>query len=175
MSNQTIERCEKCGHTINSREIQLFSGMVVALFDIFQLCMKENRHEFTRRELSSCIKNQNISARIGDWKLFGGLVYSPEGGHKGHYGLNLPRCEAFFSGTLEIPIKLSKSPTGEITTLKRGRIRDIPHLHILLEGGAYVARYHANPTQMTLSPIQPEDLRIREIVWVSEAVRLIIN
>ncbi len=89
--------------------------------------------------------------RFGDWKKFGGLVYSPPGIAKAHYGLNMDRCEKFFAGELKIPLKTWKNPiTGELKPEEPKSIREVPSLSKLLnEDDEYIARYR-KPTQTNM-------------------------
>ena len=104
--------CEKCGQCTSEREIALYRGLVTALWRVYKWCRQKGVHEFIRKDVKHLFTNENDTARFGDWVLFGGLVYKKG---KGHYGLNLERCNDFFSGELAIPTRLWKNPvTGEI-------------------------------------------------------------
>lgn len=131
--------CHSCGQTINSREISLFSGMVKALFEVAKWCKENNQYEFTRKDIKHLLKNDGQIARFGDWVLFGGLVYKKG---KGHYGINIDRTRKFYANQLEIPIAVTKSPTGGIETLRTGTILNVPNLSQFLdENLMYKAKY----------------------------------
>jgi len=133
------EICHECGQTINSREISLFSGMVKALFEVAKWCKQNNTYEFTRKDIKHLLKNDSQIARFGDWVLFGGIVYKKG---KGHYGINIDRARRFYANQLEIPIAVSKDPKGVITTLRSGKILDVPNLTAFLdENYMFKARY----------------------------------
>jgi len=95
--------------------------------------------------------------RFGDWKKFGGLVFTPEHnddeGTKGLYGLNMERCGSFFKGFYKIPMKVLKNPvTGEITGIDYKTIREVPSLSSLMDSGEYEAWYRENPMIQTHIP-----------------------
>jgi hypothetical protein len=135
-----IERCPTCGHTVSDREISLYSGMVRALWLVYKWCLGKNRYEFTRKDIKHLFKNENDTARFGDWVMFGGLIYKLK---KGSYGLNLERAEQFFAGRYRIPLRLLKnSATGNLSKLEEGTIKDIPTiLKFLNEDGEYITMY----------------------------------
>lgn len=143
-----ICECPTCGHKhkISEREIGLYQGMVKALWSVFKWCEQKGRHEFQISEVKDLI-GKNEYARFGDWKKFGGLVYTPiENGKslgKGHYGLNLPRCDEFFKGTYKIPSRVWKKPlNGELEGVDYKTIHEIPKLSALLNAdNEYIARY----------------------------------
>ena len=99
MINQK-NRCPTCGHAIDKREIALFSGLVEALWRVLKWCEEKQRHEFSRKEIEHLIPGGSEKARFGDLVLFGGLVYKNK---KARYGLNMERCDEFFSGRMSIP------------------------------------------------------------------------
>src|SRR3990167_6152427 len=101
------EVCPCCGQSINKRQIGLFKGMAEALWNVYCWCVERNRHEFERKEIKHLFRNENITARFGDWVFFGGLVYK---NGKGFYGLNMERCKEFFQGRLAIPTIVTKDP-----------------------------------------------------------------
>lgn len=136
--------CPTCGHShrTDEREISLYKGMVRALWRVFLWCQREGKHEFQMKEVRDLITRIEY-ARFGDWKKFGGLVYSPPGLAKGHYGLNLERCEAFFRGEYEVPIRVWKDPvTGNLRPEDYTMVNKVPELWKMLnEDGDYIARY----------------------------------
>ena len=140
MSNSVgKEVCEHCGQTINSREISLFSGMVAALFEVAKWCKKNNQYEFTRKDIKHLLTSDGQIARFGDWKYFGGLIYQK---NKGYYAIDLDRTRLFFANGLEIPIAVAKNPEGLISTIKTGKILDVPNLTDFLdENLMFLARY----------------------------------
>ncbi len=132
------KHCPLCKQNIEDRQIALFKGMARALADVYQYCKQKAKYEFTRSEVKHLFKNESISARFGDWKLFGGLVYSPDkDAKKGNYGLHMARIEAFLRGDEAIPSIIKVNPlTGKITD--KGRIKfvkaqDLPELTQLLD------------------------------------------
>lgn len=135
-----VERCEYCGHIISKRRIGLYLGLIKALEDVYKWCIVENKHEFTRKEVKHLFQNESASARFGDLVMFGGLVYKHG---KGHYGLNMERCAAFFKGEYLIPTTALKDPISkEVYLTDYKLIHEIPHLGAYLDSqGEFVAEY----------------------------------
>lgn len=137
-----------CGHkhTVSQREIALYRGMVTALFSVMRWCEQTGRHEFQMSEIRHLL-DKNEYARWGDWKMFGGLVYTPykTEENKAHYGLNIPRCKSFFAGEITIPSRIYKNPvTGELTPADPKHITQIPHLgDFLNKNNQYIAVYRS--------------------------------
>ena len=105
--------CPACGRKRGneSREVALFREMVMALHSVYAYCLTQNKFTFTRKEIKErCLAplGENVTARFGDWKLFGGIVYKylEEGTKKGHYGFNKERAEQFFANKLAIPTRV---------------------------------------------------------------------
>lgn len=144
--------CSSCGHkhALGAREIGLYKGMVTALWEIMHWCESKGRHEFDIKEVKH-LMGKNEYARFGDWKLFGGLVYSPSSidgirQGKGQYGLNLERCREFFAGKRMIPQVVHKNPaTGEITPGKHAYAHQIPSLLKFLDQNAQYIAIYQNP------------------------------
>lgn len=134
-----------CGHRhcVDKREIALFTGMVISLSKIYKWCVEKNKHEFQRKEINNLLTDGNKSARFGDWIYFGGLVYRPKGGLKGTWGLNLDRCQKFFSGQSVIASKVLKNPiTGEIEKFDFRHVTQMPKVYEFLDkNGLYNANY----------------------------------
>lgn len=143
------ETCPHCGQSINERQIGLFKGMVESLWQVYCWCVEKNRHEFERKDVKHLFSSENITARFGDWVFFGGLVYKHG---KGHYGLNMERCEAFFGNKLAIPTLITKHPiTKEIERYEPRLAKEIPSLMQFLDDDSrYVAMY-GKPYQLTFS------------------------
>lgn len=148
-------RCPNCGRILEKREIAIFDGMLKSLWNVFKWCLEKEKHEFDRKEIEEFLVGGNQKARFGDWVLFGGLVYRPEVKpgkiKKGHFGLNIERCDQFFKNKLSIPSRLWKDPiTDEIDKVDYRFAREIPGLIELLdEDGFYKARY-ATAGQLSL-------------------------
>lgn len=135
------KKCPTCGQNISEREIALYRGLVVALWKVFNfLGEKGSGYKFSRKEIKHLFTEEGETARFGDWVFFGGLVFKYA---KGQYGLNIERCESFFRGEYEIPIRVWKNPvTGEIKREDYRTIHKIPKLiECLNEDGSYNARY----------------------------------
>lgn len=139
--------CEKCGHKhcTDKRQISLYDEMVFTLARIYKWCVEHGRHEFQRKEIKHLLKSENDTANFGDWVYFGGLAYKvPKNGvTHGNWGLNLERCEKFFSGGSTIPSKVLKDPiTKNIEKFDYRHVDEIPQLHKYLdENGLYNANY----------------------------------
>jgi len=140
MENKKIT-CPHCGSTLSERQIAMFDGLVLALWNVFKWCEQSGIHEFKRKDIKHLLHGDNQTARFGDWVLFGGLVYKPNG--KGSYGLNIQRCQQFFSGSLSIPTSIWKNPiTKELRKEDYKFIHEIPSLGLFLdENQMYIARY----------------------------------
>ena|SRR3990167_6369758 len=148
MTTLNKQTCSCCGQSINKRQIGLFQGMVVSLWGVYCWCIDHNKHEFQRKEIKHLFKDENVSARFGDWVFFGGLVYK-EG--KGHYGLNMERCAEFFKNRLPIATMVTKDPrTGEIEKYDPRTIRQIPSLVEFLDSDNRFIVLYGEPTQAKL-------------------------
>lgn len=114
--------------------------MAFALKRVYLWCLTRKVHEFTRQEIKYLLVNESDSARFGDWVMFGGLVYKKG---KGHYGLNMERCEAFFRGRYQIPTTIIKDPaTGGLEKTDYRTLDAIPSLASLLNrSGEYEPQY----------------------------------
>jgi hypothetical protein len=141
-------RCQTCGRILDKREIALFDGMVKSLFRVYKWCVEKNKNEFTRKEIEHLLLDGNQKERFGDWVLFGGLVYK---NGKAKYGLNMTRCDAFFTGKMNIPSRVWKDPiTKEIIKVDYKSINQIPGLvKFLDEDGFFKAKY-ASAGQLVL-------------------------
>ena len=140
--------CPTCGHNISQREIALYRGLITTLWRVYKWAIKNNIHEFSRKDIKHLFKNENDTGRFGDLKMFGGLVY---GGGKAHYGLNMERCEQFFQNEYSIPTSIWKNPvTKELKKENYQTIRQIPSImKLLTEDLEYVARYRpSSPIEM---------------------------
>ena len=104
------QTCPCCGQSINKREIGLFKELIEALIEIYKWCQARGTHEFTRKDIKHLLKSDNVIARFGDLKLFGGIVYTPDETGRGHYGINIERMEQFLRNELKIPTKILKNP-----------------------------------------------------------------
>ena len=123
MSTLQKQSCPTCGQSVNEREISLFKGVVVTLYEVWQWCEAKNVHEFSRKDIKHLIRSDGQIARFGDWVFFGGLVYKTS---KAHYGLNIPRVRDFFAGQLRIPTSVFKNPmTDELRMAKYRTVDDI--------------------------------------------------
>lgn len=126
--------------------------MVTALWRVFLWCEQNHKHEFKKKEVKHLMDDVVISV-FAYWRWFGGLVYNPDG-VRGNYGINMQRCQDFFSGKLEIPIEVWTHPlTHQIDVRRTGTINDVPGLQEFLnENENYIARYRtpAEPVQTTL-------------------------
>lgn len=133
--------CPTCGQSVNKRQIPFYKGMVDALWNVFQWCEKNGRHEFKKSEVKHLMDDVAISV-FAYWRWFGGLVYNPDG-VKGHYGLNMKRCEDFFAGRLAIPTEVWSDPlTHEIEANNPQTIEKIPTLGQFLDMHYnFIARY----------------------------------
>jgi len=136
------QNCPTCGQSVNEREIVLFEELVRALFQVWLWAKKRGIHEFSRRDIKQFLTNENISARFGDWVLFGGLVYHPNH-QKGEYGLNIPRCDEFFAGFRAIPTVAYKNPlTGVIRYEEPKKLGQIKKLRsFLTENYEFIVKY----------------------------------
>ena len=148
MTTDNIKICVcRCGHkhNINEREIALYRGLILALWEVYKWAEQKGIHEFDRKDIKHLFKNENTTARFGDWVMFGGLVYK---NGKGKYGLNIEHCRLFFQGMYSIPTRVYKNPiTSELDLRDYKTISQIPTiLKLLNEDGEYVARYSSLAT-----------------------------
>lgn len=132
--------CPVCGRKTGERQITLYSGMVSLLWSIFEYCFFEGRNEVSRKEIKPFIKSENDTARLGDWKFFGGLVTKS---CKGVYKLDMQKCRRFFTGKSEIPTVVWKEiGTDEVECKGFKKIFEIPSLDEFLDAnGQYIAKY----------------------------------
>ena len=139
------EKCHHCGSIISEREIGLYRGLIKTLWRVFDWSESKNIHEFKRKDIKHLFNNENDTARFGDLVYFGGLVYK---NGKGHYGLNMKRCDDFFSNKYKIPTAVWKNPiTKETRCENYVLLREMPSiLEYLDEDGAYISRYRMNST-----------------------------
>lgn len=138
------QTCPTCGQSVNERQITLFSGMVTSLWRVFMWCHEHNKWEFQRKEIKHLFSgSDNQIARFGDWILFGGLVYRPEGRSKGWYGIHRTRAFEFFTGKRSIPTSIWKNPlTKELKPEDYRTIGQIKSLENFIdENGEYIAKY----------------------------------
>lgn len=140
---KTYCTCNHCGHKhiLDNREIAMFAAITRALYRVYKHCKEKGSHEFKRKEVKHLFGSESVSARFGDWVWFGGLVYKTK---KAHYGLNMERCDEFFSGRLQVPTRITIDPVkNEI--VDRGdykNAKDFPELFELLnQDGEYMANY----------------------------------
>jgi len=140
MSNKKIHICS-CGHKhqVNEREIGIYKGLVISLWEVMKWCEEKEVHEFNMKSVRHLL-GKNEYARFGDWVLFGGLVYKHG---KGLYGLNLSRCREFFAGQYQIPRVVYKNPlTRQSTPGERVYIHQLPCLSQFLDqNNQYIATY----------------------------------
>lgn len=148
---ETKNRCPYCHSIVDERKISLFSGMVDTLKKVYEWCIASGRFEFQRKEVKHLIQTDNNIARFGDWIMFGGLMYRPEGLGKGWYGINRERVERFFANSYEIPTTIWKNPvTGELKKEDYQSIDRIPQLRSFLdENHQFIANYRV-PVQGSL-------------------------
>ena len=142
MQKYKVQHCPMCNHIVSLREIELYSGMVYALYQVFRWCNQKNIHEFRTRDIKHLFTT-NSSARWGDWVMFGGLVYKSK---KGHWGLNMERCDKFFKGEYFIPKHVIKNPiTKTVTQGPDISIKDIKNLsEFLTKDGEFQTTYFPN-------------------------------
>lgn len=136
------DRCPHCGQKIAQRKISLYRGMVASLSKVYKWCVQHNTYTFTRKQVKHLFHNENETARFGDWVMFGGLFYKPEG-RRGVWGMNMERTERFLRGDYQIPMTIWKDPiTGVLTKEDYGSIDDIPSITKFLDDeGFYIAEY----------------------------------
>ncbi len=135
-----IVRCEHCNSIVSERQITLFKGMVWALWKVFQWCEANGIDTVQRKQFKGLFKNENETARFGDWVYFGDLVEKEK---KGTYKLNFASCRRFFSGIEQIPTVVWKNPvTGETTAENKRFMRDVKGISELLDKDLmYIAKY----------------------------------
>lgn len=136
------KRCPTCGQIISKRKIALYRGMVYSLSKVYKWCVENNTHNFTRKQIKHLFKSENETARFGDWVMFGGLLYKPEG-RRGIWGMNMQRTTNFLNGDYSIPTVIWKDPvTKQLTKEDYRFIREIPGLSRFLdEDGFYIVEY----------------------------------
>ena len=104
------EICPHCFQTINNRQFTMFKDLAVALYDVWQWCIRNNRStDIKRSEIKHLFKTENVSGRFGDLKY---LMEECVGGKKkGYYDFDLRKIGLFFSGKLSIPTEIIKNDT----------------------------------------------------------------
>ena len=141
MAEKTYCICEKCGkkHTTDLRVLQLYKGLSITLGQIYKWCKEKGIHEFQRSDVSHIMGSISYS-RFADIRHFGGLTYNA--GPK-MIGINMERCEKFFTGESVIPTKIFKNTiTGEMEKTEYKHVSEIPHLKKFLDdNGLYKPEY----------------------------------
>ena len=133
--------CPCCGQTINRRVISLYKGMIPPLVRVYKWCITNDRHEFTRKEIKHLLHTDSEMARFGDWVMFGGLMYKPEG-RRGIWGMNMERTQMFLGGYHMIPTVIIKDPiTKELEKNDYAYIFEIPNLNVFFKDGFFEAEY----------------------------------
>ena len=137
--------CPTCHHIIDKREIALFKELMTTLARVFKWSQEKEKHEFTRKEIENLLITGNEKARFGDLVFWdGGLVYRPKGKKHGFYGLNIERCDQFFSNKMAIASRATKDPmTKEIKFHDPKFAREFPGLIKFLDADLfYQTRYY---------------------------------
>lgn len=134
------QTCPTCGQSVNEREINMFKGMVVALFEVWKWCEEKDTDEFTRKDIKHLFKDENQIARFGDWVLFGMLERTDA---KGHYKISMNRCRFFFAGDMAINTTAIKNPlTKEIRYTNPKKVTEIKGIgEFLDENDEYIVEY----------------------------------
>lgn len=141
-------RCPVCGlKKVNkARTVALFAEMVTALRAVYGYCKYKNSYVFERKEVKErylAPLGENVTARFGDWKLFGGLLYTPthDGKEKkGHYAFDVERTEAFLANKIAIPTKLILYKDGRAPeSFDYLTLSQIPGLGTSVADGKYTA------------------------------------
>jgi hypothetical protein len=132
------QACPTCGQSVNEHEIPVSMSMVKTLFAIYQYCKQTGKHEFRRKEIDHLIPKGHVYGNFGYWKWFGaGIVYSPDGRGKGHWGFNLERIEEFVAGKRQIYARVWKNPLkpkgDQITLGELVYIHEIPSIQAFLD------------------------------------------
>jgi len=137
---KTKKTCPCCGRQIGERQVTLYSGMVSLLWRIFDYLFQNGRNEISRKEIRQFIESENDTARLGDWKYFGGLVEKKE---KGTYRLDMRKCREFFIGQLSIPTLIWKvTGKDEFDCDNYKTIDEIKSLSSFLDdNGKYISLY----------------------------------
>ena len=137
------EVCRCCGQTINTRNIVVFKGMILALLQVYNWCKKNNRSkDIKRSEFKYLFQNENSTGRFGDWRLFLPQFIS---GEKGRYNFDLNGLERFFNNEIEIPTLIKKSgKSDDLEKLNYKTIRAIPKLTEFLDSNNDFVVYYSN-------------------------------
>lgn len=145
------EICPHCFQTINNRQFTMFKDLAVALYDVWQWCIRNNRStDIKRSEIKHLFKTENVSGRFGDLKY---LMEECVGGKKkGYYDFDLRKIGLFFSGKLSIPTEIIKNgKSNELTLLKYRTIHDIPKIsEFLTEKQDFIVRYFDKDSNLQL-------------------------
>ncbi len=98
MPSVNKQTCPTCRQSVNERQITLFTGMVVALWKVYQFCDVRQTNTFARKEVKHLFTDENMTARFADWLWFDPNLIRRDGRKKGCYELNMTRAADFFAG-----------------------------------------------------------------------------
>lgn len=125
--------CPTCGQSIEDKRVTLTSGMVLALWAIYNVVKPTGQNKFRRSDIKHLFVSESQSARFGDWILFGDIVKRVKAGM---YEINMSRASAFFRGSLSIPIDVTKEIlTDEIKANRKAYVFQIKGITAALENG----------------------------------------
>lgn len=128
MQAENIKHCPTCGQSVNIREIQLTSTMVVALAKVWRWCIEKGKSDHIKREeFKHLFNNETWTANFAYWKDFAPSLVS---GEPSYYNFNLKNIAAFLAGKMRIPTLIRRNPLANPTDqlLDLRSVRDIPSL-----------------------------------------------
>lgn len=117
---------------------------VHSLWMVYKWCKENKKHEFTMSEIKHLFGQQGYT-KFAYMIHGGGLVYRIR---MAHYGLNMERCEQFFSNKYAIPTKVWKSPLKDVAPILDSyrTLHQVPDIKDFLnDEGLYQVEYHPEP------------------------------
>lgn len=139
MSSDNKQACPTCGQSVNKREISLYSGLVKALYEVWQYCERNDKWTLSMKTIRSELTQIDYS-RFNDWKRFEPDMVT---GSRGLYEFDKELMRQTFTGSREVCTLVLKEPLASYyERVEFKNINDVPFLKSFLDDSMdYIARY----------------------------------